>query len=160
MQELLTGVILIPLLCFFLIITTFSHMDSCLSYCFIYSKTIAFLIYLQSLNLLELAAYLKDKVAQLRNKGLGRIKMALAGMNTSSLLEILEGHFGHMDLDTSKSTISTEKSEKEVTTEENHSHHFLALRPFCDIIASFHPALLNFLKKLLLAITFNVITLM
>ena len=61
--------------------------------------------------------------------------MAPAGMDTSSLLEILEGHFGHMDLDTSKSTISTEKSEKEVTTEEKPSNvpkkepqpHFLML---------------------------------
>ena len=82
------------------------------------------------MNLLGLAAHLEEKAAQLRCEGLGGIKMALAGMDTSSLLEILEGHFGHMDLDTSKSNISTEKSEKEVTTEEklfdipkkNHNH--------------------------------------
>ena len=60
--------------------------------------------------------------------------MALAGMDTSSLLEILGGHFGHLDLDTSKTTISTEKSEKEATTEEkpsdvpkNPQSHFLIL---------------------------------
>ena len=73
------------------------------------------------MNLLELAAHLEEKAAQLRHEGLGRIKMALAGTDTSSLLEILEGHFGHVDLDTSKSTISTQKSEKEVTTEEKPS---------------------------------------
>ena len=75
-------------------------------------------LYFQGLNLLELAAHLGEKAAQLRCKGLGKIKMALAGTDSSSLLEILEEHFSHVDLDTSKSTISTQKSEKEVTTEE------------------------------------------
>ena len=71
-------------------------------------------LYLQGLNLWELAAHLEEKVAQLRHEGLGSIKIALAGRDTSSLLnkEILEGHFGHVDLDTSGSTIPTEKSEK------------------------------------------------
>ena len=78
--------------------------------------------YLQGLNLLELASHLEEKAAQLRCEGLGKIKIALAGTDTSSLLEILEGHFGHVDLDTSKSTISTEKSEKEVTIEEKPSN--------------------------------------
>ena len=55
----------------------------------------------------------------MRHESLGRIKIGLAGTDTSSLLEIIEGHFGHVDLDTFKSTISTEKSEKEVTKEEN-----------------------------------------
>ena len=71
---------------------------------------------------MELSAHLEEKAAQLRHEGLGRIKMALAGTDTSSLLEILEEHFGYMDLDTSKSTISTEKSEKEKTTEEKPSN--------------------------------------
>ena len=57
----------------------------------------------------------------MRHDVLGRIKIALAGIDTSSLLEILEGHFGCVDLDTSKFTISTEKPEKEVTTEEKPS---------------------------------------
>ena len=61
------------------------------------------------MNLLELAAHLEEKAAQLRHEGLGRIKIALTGMDTS-VLEILEGHFGHMDMDTSESTISTKKS--------------------------------------------------
>ena len=68
-------------------------------------------VYSQSLNLLELAAHLEEKAAQLRCEGLGRIKRALAGMDTS-LLEILEGHFGHINLDTSRSTTSTEKSQE------------------------------------------------
>ena len=86
------------------------------------------------MNLLELAAHLEEKAAQLRHERLGRIKMALAGTDTFSLLEILERHFSHMDLDTSKSTMSTKKSEKEVTTEEKLSDipkkpqpHFLIL---------------------------------
>ena len=106
----------------FLVISNFSHVDSYLSYYFVHSKTISFCIYLQGLNLLELAAHLEEKATQFRCKGLGQIKIALAGTDTSSLLEILEGHFGHVDLDTSKSTISTEKSEKEATTEEKLSN--------------------------------------
>ena len=74
------------------------------------------------MNLLELAAHLEVKATQLRCKGLGRIKIALAGTDTSCLLEILQGHFGHMNLDTSVSTTSTEKSEKKITTEEKTSH--------------------------------------
>ena len=77
-------------------------------------------LYLQGLNLLELAAHLEEKATQLRCEGLGRIKIALAGTDTS-LLEILEGHFGCVDLDTSKSTVSTKKSEKEATIEEKTS---------------------------------------
>ena len=78
-------------------------------------------LYLQGLNVLELASHLEEKAAQLRCEGLGRIKLVLAGTDISSLLGILEGHFGHVDLDTSKSTISTEKSEKEVAIEEKPS---------------------------------------
>ena len=91
-------------------------------------------LHFQGLNLLELAAHLEEKAAQLRHEGLGRIKKALAGIDTSSLLEILEGHFGHMDLDTSKSTNSTEKSEWKMTKEDTWSMfqkkpqpHFLIL---------------------------------
>ena len=57
------------------------------------------------------------KAAQLRCEGLGRIKIALNNMDTS-LLEILVGHFGCMDMDISESTISNEKSEKKATIEE------------------------------------------
>ena len=79
-------------------------------------------LYLQGLNLLELALHLEEKAAHLGHEGLGKIKIALAGTDTSSLLGNLEGHFGCVDLDTSKSTISTEKAEKEVTIEEKTSH--------------------------------------
>ena len=80
-----------------------------------------FFLYLQGLNLLELAVHLEEKAAQLRREGLGRIKIALAGTDTSSLIEILEEYFGHMNLDTSISTTSTEKSKKKTTTEEKTS---------------------------------------
>ena len=67
--------------------------------------------------MLELAAHLEGKAAQLRWEGFGKIKITLAGTDTSSLLKILEGCFGYMDLDTSQSTASTEKAEKEVEEE-------------------------------------------
>ena len=67
--------------------------------------------------MLELAAHLEGKAAQLRWEGFGKIKIALAGTDTSSLLNILEGCFGYVDLDTSQSTASTEKAEKEVEEE-------------------------------------------
>ena len=64
-----------------------------ISYCF-------FFLYLQGLTLLELAAHLGGKAAQLRHEGLGKVKIALAATDTSSLLEILEECFGHMNLNT------------------------------------------------------------
>ena len=67
--------------------------------------------------MLELAAHLEGKAAQLRWKGFGKIKITLAGTDTSSLLKILEGCLGYVDLVTSQSTASTEKVEKEVEEE-------------------------------------------
>ena len=49
------------------------------------------------MNLLELAAHLEQKAAQLKHEGLGLIKMALAGTDTSSLLEILQAYFVHVE---------------------------------------------------------------
>ena len=75
------------------------------------------------MNLLELAAHLEGQAVQLKHEGLGKIKkIALSGTDTSSLLEILEGHFGCVDLDTSRSTVSTEKTEKEARVEEEASN--------------------------------------
>ena len=68
--------------------------------------------FLQGLTLLELAAHLEGKAAKLRHEGLGKVKIALTGTDTSSLLEILEGSFGHENLDTSQSTISTERPKR------------------------------------------------
>ena len=59
-----------------------------------------FLLSLQGLTLLELAAHLEGKATKLRHEGLGKVKIALTGIGTSSLLEILEGCFGHKNLDT------------------------------------------------------------
>ena len=72
---------------------------------------VSFPLFPQGLTLLELAAHLADKAAKLRCKGLGKVKVALAGTNTSLLLDILEGCFGHESVDTSQSTIFTEKAE-------------------------------------------------
>ena len=47
--------------------------------------------------------------------------MALVGTDTSSLLEILEGSFGHVDLDTSVSSALTKKSTKKSTMAEKTS---------------------------------------
>ena len=81
------------------------------------SISILFLfLYFQGLNLLELAAHLEEKVAKLRCEGLGQIKIALAGTDMSSLLEILQGHFGHID--SSESAESANESEKGLTAEE------------------------------------------
>ena len=44
--------------------------------------------------------------------------MALAGTDTASLLEILERSFGHVDLDTTTSSVSTETHIKKSTTAE------------------------------------------
>ena len=49
---------------------------------------------------------------------MGKVKIALASTNTSFLLDILEGCFGHKDLDTSQSTISLEEPETVTTTED------------------------------------------
>ena len=65
--------------------------------------------------MLELASHLERNATQLCRGGFGRIKMALAGMDTSSLLEILEGSFGHIDLDTTTLSVSTEITEASAT---------------------------------------------
>ena len=75
-------------------------------------------LFSQGLTLLEIAAHLAGKAAKLMGEALGKVKMALAGKNTSFLLDILEGCFGHENLDTFQSTISTEKAEIKTTIEE------------------------------------------
>ena len=72
---------------------------------------------MQGLGLLELAAHLEGKAAQLRWEGFGKLKIALTGTDTSFLLKILEGCFRYTDLDTSQSPASTEKVEEEVKEE-------------------------------------------
>ena len=52
---------------------------------------------------------------ELHHESLGRIKMALAGTDTSSLIEILEGSFGCVDLNVSTSSASTEIPVKKLT---------------------------------------------
>ena len=88
MQELLTGVTF----------NSFPFLTLILTCTIILIISLLFLfLYFQGLNLLELAAHLEEKAAQLRCIGLGQIKIALAGTDTSSLPEILQGHFGHLD---------------------------------------------------------------
>ena len=70
---------------------------------------------------MELASHLEAKAAKLQCEGLDRIKLALAGMDTSSLLEILEGSFGCVDLNTSTSSASTETPIKKLTMVETSS---------------------------------------
>ena len=57
-------------------------------------------------------------MARLRHEGLGKVKVALAGTNTSFLLDILEGCFGQQDPDTSQSTISLEEAEANTSVED------------------------------------------
>ena len=50
--------------------------------------------------MIELATHLEEKAAKLKCKGLGKIKIALAGCNTSSLIDTLEEAFGIIDIGT------------------------------------------------------------
>ena len=50
--------------------------------------------------MIELATHLEEKAARLKCEGLGKIKIALAGCNTSSLVDTLEGAFGSIDQET------------------------------------------------------------
>ena len=83
-----------------------------------YIIIIVSLVYFQGLTLLELAAHLEGKAARLRHEGLGKVKVALAGTNTSFLIDILEGCFGQQDPDTSQSTISPEEAEANISVED------------------------------------------
>ena len=50
--------------------------------------------------MIELATHLEEKAARLKCEGLGKIKIVLAGCNTSSLVDTLEGAFGSTDQET------------------------------------------------------------
>ena len=65
--------------------------------------------------MIELATHLEEKAARLKHEGLGKIKIALAGCNTSFLLDTLEGAFGFVD----QENISTASiSEMQESTKE------------------------------------------
>ena len=67
-------------------------------------------------TLVELATHLEEKVAKLKRKGLGKIKIALTGCNTSSLTDTLEGAFGSIDPETI--SLASIPKAKEVVTED------------------------------------------
>ena len=60
--------------------------------------------------------HLEEKVAKLKCKGLGKIKIALAGCNTSSLIDTLEGAFGSIDPEII--SLASIPKTKEVVTED------------------------------------------
>ena len=64
--------------------------------------------------MIELATHLEEKAARLKCEGLGKIKIALTGFNTSSLLDTLEGAFGSIDQETI-SIASIPKAKETVT---------------------------------------------
>ena len=66
--------------------------------------------------MIELATHLEEKAVKLKCKGLGKIKIALAGCNTSSLIDTLEGAFGIIDLETI--SLASIPKTKEVITED------------------------------------------
>ena len=66
--------------------------------------------------MIELATHLEEKAARLKREGLGKIKIALMGCNTSSLLDTLEGAFGSIDQDTISAASIPEA--KETVTED------------------------------------------
>ena len=61
--------------------------------------------------MIELATHLEEKAARLKPEGLGKIKVALAGYNTSSLLDTLEGAFGSIDQEEISTTSISEIKE-------------------------------------------------
>ena len=52
------------------------------------------------MTLIELPTHLEEKAARLKHEGLGKIKIALVGCNTSSLINTQEGAFGSIDQET------------------------------------------------------------
>ena len=66
--------------------------------------------------MIELATHLEEKAARLKHEGLGKIKIALMGCNTSSLLDTLEGAFGSIDQETI--SIASIPKAKEMVTED------------------------------------------
>ena len=50
--------------------------------------------------MIKLATHLEEEAARLKREGLGKIKIALVGCNTSSLINTLEGAFGSIDQET------------------------------------------------------------
>ena len=60
---------------------------------------------------------MEEKAARLKHEGLGKIKIALAGCNTSSLLDTLEGTFGFVDQENISTASTSEMKEptKEVS---------------------------------------------
>ena len=66
--------------------------------------------------MIELATHLEEKAAKLKNEGLGKIKIALMGCNTSSLIDTLEGAFSSKDPETI--SLASILKTKEVVTED------------------------------------------
>ena len=66
--------------------------------------------------MIELATHLEEKAARLKHEGLGKIKIALTGCHTSSLVDTLEGAFGSIDQETI--SIASISETKEVVTED------------------------------------------
>ena len=66
--------------------------------------------------MIELATHLEEKAARLKHEGLEKIKIALAGCNTSPLLDTLEGAFGFVDQENISTASISEM--KESTKEE------------------------------------------
>ena len=66
--------------------------------------------------MIELATHLEEKAARLKREGLGKIKIALTGCNTSSLVDTLEGAFGSIDQETI--SLASIPETKETVTED------------------------------------------
>ena len=66
--------------------------------------------------MIELATHLEEKAARLKHEGSGKIKIALAGCNTSSLLDTLEGAFCFINQENISTASISEM--KEVTKED------------------------------------------
>ena len=66
--------------------------------------------------MIQLATHLEEKATKLKHEGLGKIKIALAGCNTSFLIDTLEGAFGIIDIGTI--SLASIPNTKEVITDD------------------------------------------
>ena len=66
--------------------------------------------------MIELATHLEEKAARLKCEGLGKIKIALVGCNTSYLVDTLERAFGSINQETI--SLASILKTKETVTED------------------------------------------
>ena len=85
------------------------------------------------MTLLELAAHLEGKAAQLKWEGLSKVKITLTGTDTSSLTRLLEGCFGSVEPSPPSPPASTNVTEP---TEEHPAEEVSGSEPSSPVAES------------------------